>query len=577
MEDAASVLLSSESDDLAVDIRGLSYRYRGQKRWALQAVDLQIQRGGFVVVMGPSEAGKSTLAACLNGLVPHFHRGKLHGQVTVLGHDTRTHTVAEMAERVGLVFQDFESQLFSTNVALEVAFGPENLAVPWDEMHARVQRSLQLVGLQGMERRTPASLSGGQKQKLAIASVLAMEPKVLCMDEPTTDLDPISKLGIFAIADELRRAHDITLIIIEHETEEALKAQRIVLMKQGAIVLDGPAADVLRRVELMQSIGVQPLQVPHYFHAAGADYLPLTVEEGEQEFRRRGWHIDEQTYAALQHGDAARRQSYGEPLIQVQGLSYVYGGEVPALNGVDLEIRRGEFLAVVGQNGSGKTTLVKHFNGLLMPTKGKVLVNGQETSAQGIYKLGRQVAYVFQNPDHQIFSQTVFDEVAFSPRIRGCSEAELKERVEEALEAVGLLGMEMEDPFSLTKGGRQRVAVASVLSARPDVIILDEPTTGLDYAEQRSMMDLVSRLNAQGHTIIFVTHCMWVVAEYAHRVVVMKDGRVLVQGPVREVLAQEDLLRESFLAPPQIVSLSNRLGRTLLSVSEMVQCTRKDG
>ncbi len=560
-----------------VDIRDLSYRYRGTKRLALQGINLQIQRGDFVVVMGPSEAGKSTLSQCLNGLVPHFFRGKFQGQVLVLGNNTREHSVAEMAERVGLVFQDFESQLFSTNVALEVAFGPENFATPWDEMDQRVKRSLALVGLTGMEQRTPASLSGGQKQKLAIASVLAMEPQVLCMDEPTTDLDPISKLGIFAIADELRRNHEITLIVVEHETEEALKAQRIVLLKEGAILRDGPAQEVLREVALMESIGVQPLQVPQYFQRLGARELPLTPEEGTEQFQAHGWRLDAAAYEALRRRDDERERTYGDVLIKVQGLQYSYPGRVEALRGIDLEIRRGEFLAIVGQNGSGKTTLVKHFNGLLEPTEGQVWVDGQETRKQGVYKLGQRVAYVFQNPDHQIFSQTVFDEVAFSPRIRGCPDEEIQQRVKEALEAVGLVGLEQEDPFSLTKGGRQRVAVASVLSARPDVIILDEPTTGLDYAEQRSMMELVARLNQQGHTIIFVTHSMWVVAEYAHRVIVLKDGQVLVQGATREVFAQEEKLRETFLQPPQIVSFSNRLGCTLLSVPEMVQCTRMGG
>mgnify|MGYP000224059454 FL=1 len=562
---------------LSIDIRDLSYRYRGQKTPALQSINLQVEEGDFVVVMGPSEAGKSTLCACLNGLVPHFFRGKFRGEVRVLGRNTREHSVAEMAELVGLVFQDFEAQLFSTNVALEVAFGPENFNVPWEEIDRRVRRSLSLVGLEGMEQRAPATLSGGQKQKLAIASVLAMEPKVLCMDEPTTDLDPVSKLGIFAIADELRRRHDMTLVIVEHETEEAAKARRIVLMKGGTVVKDGPAHEVLREVDLMESIGVQPLGVPQYFHAMGSSELPLTVEEGVAEFQARGWRIDEAAYEALRRRDAERARSYGEPIIRVEGLSYSYPGEVNALRGVDLEVRRGEFLAIVGQNGSGKTTLVKHFNGLLEPTEGRVYVDGQETTKQGVYKLGQKVAYVFQNPDHQIFSDTVYNEVAFSPRIRGCSEKEIEQRVKEALEAVGLVGMEQEDPFSLTKGGRQRVAVASVLSARPEVIILDEPTTGLDYAEQRSMMELVSRLNQQGHTIIFVTHSMWVVAEYAHRVVVLKDGKVLLEGPTREVFAREDLLRETFLQPPQIVSLSNCLGKTLLSVPELVQCTRTGG
>jgi len=249
---------------------------------------------------------------------------------------------------------------------------------------------------------------------------------------------------------------------------------------------------------------------------------------------------------------------------------------VVALEGADLSVRRGEFLAVVGQNGSGKTTLVKHFNGLLEPTGGSVRVDGEETVKQGVRKLGQRVGYVFQNPDHQIFSDTVFDEVAFGPKIRGMEEGEIEERVQEALTAVGLSGYEKEDPFGLTKGERQRVAVASVLAVRPEVLILDEPTTGLDYAEQRSMMDLVRLLNEAGSTIIIVTHTMWVVAEYAHRTVVVRDGGIVLSGTVREVFAKEDDLRDASLRPPHIVSLSNTLGFTTLSVEEMLEVTETE-
>jgi energy-coupling factor transport system ATP-binding protein len=234
-------------------------------------------------------------------------------------------------------------------------------------------------------------------------------------------------------------------------------------------------------------------------------------------------------------------------------------------------------VAIIGQNGSGKTTLAKHFNGLLMPTSGEALVNGRPTLEQGIFSLGQRVGYVFQNPDHQIFSEFVFDEVAFSLKLRDIPEKEIEERVNEALEAVGLAGYEKEDPFSLTKSGRQRVAVASVLSIKPEVLILDEPTTGLDYREQRSMMDMVQRLNDSGSTIIFVTHHMWVVAEYAKKVFVVKDGKILLQGSTRQVFSNEKILEESFLRPPHFVQFANRMGKTFLTPNEMIQCLDKGG
>jgi energy-coupling factor transporter ATP-binding protein EcfA2 len=229
-------------------------------------------------------------------------------------------------------------------------------------------------------------------------------------------------------------------------------------------------------------------------------------------------------------------------------------------------------VAIVGQNGSGKTTLAKHLNGLFMPSAGEVTVNGLPTRDQGVFKLGQKVGYVFQNPDHQIFSETVFNEVAFSPRLRKLPEEEIKATVTSALEAVDLVGCEELDPFSLTKSGRQRVAVASILAAKPDILILDEPTTGLDYAEQRSMMNMVRKLNENGSTIIFVTHHMWVVAEYAKRVFVMKDGQLLLQGTTREVFSHTEELQAASLRPPHFVEFSNKLGHTFLYPEEMLGC-----
>jgi len=561
-----------------VRINGLGYRYRGQKGAALQGVDLEIGEGEFVVFMGPSGAGKSTLCISLNGLIPHFFRGQMQGEVRVRGRSTREGRVGEFAREVGLVFQDFEAQLFSTNVSLELAFGPENFQVEREEMVRRVERVLKQVHLEGVEGRQPATLSGGQKQRLAIASVLSIEPRILCLDEPTTDLDPGGKLGVFEIARELKNQDDVTLIVVEHETEEVLDADRIVILRGGEIVADRPAKEILRDVELLEESSVMPLQVTRFFQkrGVGREQLPLTPEEGAEEFERRGWRVSPGRYQKLVAADEAREEGYGEPLIEVEDLTYRYPNGVIALQGVSLNIRQGEFVAVLGQNGSGKTTLVKHFNGLLKPTEGSVRVGGEETVEQGIRRLGQWVGYVFQNPDHQIFSDTVFDEVAFGPRIREMDEDEVEERVLEALAAVGMEGRGHEDPFGLTKGERQRVAVASVLAVRPEVMILDEPTTGLDYAEQRSMMDLVQRLNEANSTIIVVTHTMWVVAEYAHRAMVVRDGKVSLSGTVREVFAQEEELRDAFLRPPHIVSLGNSLGFPILSVEEMLRVT-EDG
>ncbi|MDZ4158880.1 MAG: energy-coupling factor transporter ATPase, partial [Anaerolineaceae bacterium] len=493
----------------------------------------------------------------MNGLIPHFHKGRMSGDVLVLGINTREHTVAEMAEHVGMVFQDFEAQLFSTNVVLEVAFGPENFAVERDEIRRRVDENLAYVGLSEYYRRPPSTLSGGQKQKLAIASTLALQPTILVMDEPTTDLDPISKLGIFDITNQLRKREDILLIVVEHESEETLNADRIILIKDGKVVKEGTPRRIHMEVELLESLGIMPLGIPRFFKMMGYKELPITPDEGEQAFRQAGWKLSDEKYEQIMEGDRQRQARYSHSIIQCRELVHTYPNGVQALQGINLDIYQGEMIAIVGQNGSGKTTLAKHINGLLMPTGGEIDVFGAPTQAQGVFKLGQKVGYVFQNPDHQIFSETVFAEVAFSPTLGKQSKAEIAQRVQEALNAVGLEGLEEEDPFTLTKSGRQRVAVASVLAAQPEVLILDEPTTGLDYAEQRSMMEMVKRLNEQGSTIIFITHHMWVVAEYAQRVFVMRDGKLLLEGSTRQVFSHGNELHNAFLRPPHFVDFSN--------------------
>jgi energy-coupling factor transport system ATP-binding protein len=530
------------------------------------------------MILGPSGAGKSTLANCLNGIIPNMVRGQYEGTVMLNGKETAKHAVSHMARDIGLVFQDFENQLFSTNVRLEIAFSPENFSVPRDEMDGIIDEMLKLIGLDGFDKREPSTLSGGQKQRLVIGSVLAGRPNILCMDEPTTDLDPIGKIEVFNLAGKLRESGGITLIVIEHETGEALFADRVLLMKNGSIYKLGPAREVLGDVSAFNECGVMPLQVPAFFFRYKGEkpaVLPLTPQEGLEAFRQYNIVIRGDRHEELRRRDTERERSYGDVLIDIKDLSYTYPNGTPALHNTNLQVREGEFLAIVGHNGSGKTTLVKHFNGLLKPTGGNAIVCGKDTHDHTIFELGRDVGFVFQNPDHQIFSENIFDEVVFSPRLRGVPELELKERVTEALHSVDLDGREEDDPFTMSKGIRQRIAVASVLSARPRVIILDEPTTGLDYVEQRKMMGLVKRLNETGHTVIIITHTMWVVAEYAHRVAVMNGGKLIMYGPTREVFSDDATLRTHSLRTPHIVELSNNLGKTVLSVDEMLYCTEE--
>jgi len=571
------VMSDEPEKDMAVEVLALSFSYKTEPdKLAVKNINMSIPRGQFVVVMGPSGAGKSTLANSLNGLVPGFLRGKYTGEVRINGKKVKGRQVSEMAREIGLVFQDFEAQLFSTNVNLEIAFGPENFGVERSEIVRRIEKVLKTVKLDGFEGRQPATLSGGQKQRLAIGSVLATYPDIICMDEPTTDLDPLGKLGIFKIAKELHESSQFTLIIVEHETEEALHADRLIIMKEGVVLKDGKPGDLLREVDFTDSVGIMSLQIPSFYHkylALPKESLPLNPEEGEALFHEKKLQFQDDKYKEILALEDQREAAYGEIVLTAEDIVHVYPNGNKAVDGISMTIKEREFVAILGHNGSGKTTLVKHFNALLAPTEGNITLCGKNTRTHTIFEVGKEIGYVFQNPDHQIFADTVYEEVAFSPKIRGCSDEEVKERVAEALKAVDLTGYEEEDPFCLSKGERQRVAVASILSARPRIIVLDEPTTGLDYSEQKKMMELIKRLNENGHTIIMITHTMWVVSEYAHRVAVVKDGTIMMDGRTRTVFAEEERLRESYLKTPHIVSLSNKVGRTILSIDEMIACT----
>ena len=548
----------------AIAVENLTFTHLGKGKPALIDIGLKIRAGHSVAVMGHSGSGKSSLCMCLNGLIPRFIKGEISGRVVIKGEDISKYAVAEMARLVGFVFQDFESQLISTNVELEVAFGPENFGIPRVELQRRVAKYLSLVRLGNLRDRQLASLSGGQKQRLAIASVLALETDIIVMDEPTTDLDITSQEEVQKIVKELARSNK-TLMVVEHEPERVVEADQIVLMKDGRVVVHDSAQRVLPQVDLMVKCGIRPLQLVELFQQLGWSEYPLTIEDSLGLLGKARLTVQKRPPEVVRKLDR-------HILLETRKLSHVYrNGTTTALDNVDLKIQEGSFLAIIGKNGSGKTTLGKHLSGLLTSITGQVLIGGQRVETMSQSDLVQYVVYVFQNPDDQIFGSTVYEEVAFGPRNFGLSKEEIESQVTRALNAVGLEGYEMFDPFTLTKGERQRVAVASVLTSRPKILILDEPTTGLDYRQQRSMMEMLTVLNNQGHTIIIITHSMWIVTEYTKRTIVMNNGRIILDGPTRNIFTREDTLAKAGLKPPLIVQLSNRLGAGALSVNEMLQ------
>ena len=556
-----------------LELRNLSFTYRGTSDPALKQVTYTHNHGEFTVIMGATGAGKSTFCRCLNGLIPTFIKGDFQGHLKVTDLDPQEkHQVYELARRVGLVFQDFEAQLFSTNVELEAAFALENFAVPQEQMADRVQSALHQVGLTGFENRDPSTLSGGEKQRLAIASVLAGRPDVVVMDEPTTDLDPIGKRDIFALAKSLRNEIQ-GIILVEHETEHILNADRVLLMVNGAIINEGPPTTILSQPDYLEQHGVRPLQTTVLLQRLGLQTESLTISDAVSNIQAAGWRINEGACQSLDQTEVATDKM--NTVVRIQDLVHRYDHAKAAVDGVSLEVYQGEFVAVVGQNGCGKTTMVKHLNGLHKPTHGTVEILGKNTTEWTLSELGKRVGFVFQNPDHQIFANTILEEVSFGPQNYGLSKEETEKKVLHALDIVGLAGQEDQDPFSLTKGERQQLALASVLATDPDILILDEPTTGLDYHGQTAILQLIRQLHEAGRTIIIITHSMWVVAEYASRCIMMSQGKVVKDSSVRTCFEDRDLLESLHLESPEAVRIGQAFGVTVRSIEELITCLEK--
>lgn len=561
--------------DSAAALSNVVFTYHGNDRPALDGVSLALKPGAMVGVMGASGAGKSTIAKCLNRIVPAFEGGTFSGVVTIGSLSLDGSRVCDAAPLVGMVFQDFEAQLFSTNVAHEVAFAMEQVGLPAAEIRARIGPALDSVGLHGFDNRDPTSLSGGEKQRLAIASVLALRPSVIVLDEPATDLDPEGRAEVFRLIHGMR-AQGLSLIVCEHEAKELALCDHLILLDNGAIVLEGPPSEVLHQLDQLEQYGVHPPDLNRILAGLGIDAHATSLDEGERLIRTHLPRLDSSrpsskpTEVNFANPVPPAATYSAPPIVEVEKLSFAYEFGPPVLNGINLTIAPGEFLAIVGQNGSGKTTLAKLIVGLLKPTGGQILVGGRDRATLSVADTAREAAYVFQNPDHQIFAATVEDEVAFGPRNFGLASDEVARRCDEVLQAVNLTAQRRADPFLLSKGERQRLAVASVLALRPRLLILDEPTTGLDYREQRRMMALVSELNRSGIAIVMITHTPWLVAEYARRVVLMRHGEILYDGSVRCFFDDPALLEGSSFVPPAAPALAARFGLRALTPAQLI-------
>ncbi len=538
----------------------VSYKYPRSEDFVLREINLEINQGEFLGIIGPTGAGKTTLCLALNGIVPQFYGGRFFGSVLVGDFDTCSHPISKMASLVGQVFEDPETQLISTSVENEIAFALENLKIPREEIIARIPQVLETVRLEGTEEKHPHELSGGQKQRLAIAAAIAVRPRLLVFDEPTSQLDPVGAEEVFQTAHELNQELGMTIIMASHAAEEmATYADRIALLSHGEIVALGSPEEIYSDVETLIQNEVRPPQVSRTFFYLSANNLqtpsiPVKLKPGIKQlkeiYQARGY-----TKPTL----AAAPQRTGKPLLAVSGLKHVYPDGTSALKGVNLEVQEGEYLLIIGQNGAGKSTLVKHFLKLLEPTEGVVRVGGTPTDELEVSELARRIGYVAQNPDNQIFNSTVADEIAFALKNLDYPDEEVSARTDESLESMGLSDVRDKHPLSLPKGDRARLVIGAILAMQPEIIIFDEPTTGQDYLGAKYILDISKKLHEMGKTVIVITHHLYLMPDYAERVIVMGKGTILLDSEIRDAYHQTDLLNSTYLSPPQAVLLSQEI------------------
>jgi energy-coupling factor transport system ATP-binding protein len=551
---------------VTLELTSATYRYAGYARPAIHDVDLRLDDGEIVGLVGANEAGKSTICLVASGLAPASIGGGLTGSLVIDGVPMAGRPVHDLAERVAIGFQDPATQRsgIAATVFEEVALGPMNLGLPTHETIARAREALTLLRIGDLADRDPARLSGGQGQLVAIASLLAMRPRHIVLDEPTAQLDPEGTRLVAAALRDLAAA-GTALLVVEHRTDvlDGL-CGRIVVVADGRIVADGPTAAILEDPRL-EAWGVEPPSRVRLARALAAHGLDPAVADLALDPAVADLALDPALAAhALDRALAAPALALDPrpAAVRLTGLVHVYPEGTRALDRIDLEIAQGEVIAIVGQNGSGKSTLALHLDGLLRPTEGSVAILGEDAASLRVAALASRVGLVFQDPDRQIFARNVRSEVAFGPSNLGHRGADLARAVDEALDAVGLASQAAANPYDLGYSRRRLLAIASILAMRTPIVVLDEPTTGQDLRGVARVRAIVAGLAAEGRTVIAISHDMRFVAETFGRVVVMRAGRVVLDGTPAEAFADSSwpTLESTYLEPPLAARVGARLG-----------------
>lgn len=540
-----------------VEIEHLCYTYPGADKPTLRDVDLTIEKGDFLAIVGNNGCGKSTLCKTLNGLIPQFITGEFSGRVRVCGLDAAGTDVGALARKVGYVYQDFENQIIRPTVLDDASYACLNYALP--DYLDRGRQALAQCGLQGREADFIWQLSGGQTHLLALAGVLSLQPEVLILDEPIAQLDPQHADRIYGVLRTLNEQYGKTILVIEHHTEYiADYCKHVLLLKDGGVQWKLPTDDALQRVEELQGCNIFPPQVTiaaHRLRQAGeldAPRLPATVEEGRRVFARRPGAPARTPAPAL---------PAGEPVVQFRDVAVSYrsvkGDPHTVYDGLDLTIRKGDKIALIGSNGAGKSTLMKMMVGLLKPDRGEVVLNGRDLRRAGPETLARQVSMVYQNPEDMFIKDSIEADIAYAMEVRGVPDA--RRRTGALLDRFRLTDLRGRDGRLLSGGQMRRASLAIGIALDPGILLLDEPTANLDIATRKEIMRTLEQMKEITETVVIATHDMQLVCEWAERVVVLSGGRVLADGPRDRIFADRALLEAAGIRPPEIFTMGRAL------------------
>ncbi len=520
----------TQSNEFPLSIQNLTFQYRIREQPAIEDLTFTLHEGELLLVAGASGCGKTTLMRCINGLIPRSYRGELSGSITLFGQDARRMPMAALSQLVGTLLQDPERQIVGSFVLNEVAFGLENLALSRGEILFRIEEALNYLGISHLRDRETFGLSGGEKQKVALAGVLAMRPRILLLDEPLASLDPASAQEALAL---FRRLADegISIMLVEHRVEDALniKPDAVLYLDEGRQVYYGDAEG------LMQVVDYHKVKLP----------APVVLERAKQ--------------APAPVFEPSVKPDGKQPLVMFQDVTFRYDKALPdVLHDVNFTIHKGDVVAILGPNGAGKTTLVKHALGLLKPTQGQVLLEGQNTREISVAQAAQTIGYVFQSPSQMLFAPTVEEELSFGPRNLHHDKATIQQDVDLSLNVVNMAEYRDSPPLALSFGQQKRISIAAVLAMRSRILMMDEPTAGQDYWNYIAFMDAILQMPGFD-AIIFITHDLDLAVTYANRVVLIHDGRIAEAGPTESVLSDFELLRRCRVVPTSLLALNLEL------------------